>query len=255
MFGAARLNDSSACIACGATAPDATASGNVRTNARGAVRMGDHGTYPQCCAKKAPVRWTATTGAATVLVNGDPAVALTHTTTQFGGRGAMVAGSANVFVGGASTSMEEMARADALKMIDKGIASLDRWNEEDRRHFKEWFGTDSEWARQFMRRRMQLMRDQLLSEDFAVGSKEDNYAHVYKVGKTVYLDERFWTAPRMGEDSRAGTLLHETSHFYGAGGTDDVVYGRRGCRALARKDPSGAMRNADSHEYWLETLP
>ncbi len=140
-------------------------------------------------------------------------------------------------------------------MIDKAALSLDRWNAEDRAHFKEWFGSDSEEARQRMRARLRKMRAKLLEEDLVVGSFESNYAHVWPLGNTVNLDERFWTAPRTGEDSRAGTLVHETSHFWSAAGTQDHAYGRPKCRRLAAEHPDKAMNNADSYEYWMETLP
>lgn len=255
MLGASRIGDPSICTSCGAVGPADVASGNVQSNALGALCMGDRGLYPRCCDKQSPVKWIASTGAATVWINKEPAVALSHTTTRVGGRGAMLEGSANVFVGGASISMEEMGRADALAMIDKGLRSLDRWNAEDRRRFREWFGTDSEEARQRMREHMLKMRDKLLREELVVGSEEGPYAHVFPWGNTVNLDGRFWTAPRTGEDSRAGTIVHETSHFSDAGGTKDHAYGRSACRTLANTDPAKAQNNADSHEYWLETLP
>lgn len=254
MLPASRLYDTSTCTSCAALAPAARAADDVQTNGLGALRLGDGGKYPQCCTKPA-VPWVATAGAATVLINNEPATAMTLTTTHLGGRGALLVGSGDVFVGGALVTMEELARADAVAMLDKGLRSLERWNEEDRKHFKEWFGTDAEWARELMRKRLELMREKLLQAELAQGSRAGTYAHVYPFTNTVNLDERFWTASRTGEDSRAGTLVHETSHFWGAGGTDDVVYGRPGCRALAKQSPSKALNNADSHEYWLETLP
>jgi hypothetical protein len=51
-----------------------------------------------------------------------------------------------------------------------------------------------------------------------------------------------------------GTLYHETSHFDIVANTDDVVYGQSGCRDLALSDPSKAVTNADSHEYFCESL-
>jgi peptidyl-Lys metalloendopeptidase len=181
-------------------------------------------------------------------------VALTHAELHAGKAGALILGSPDVLVGGASISMEELARADALAMIDKGLASLDRWNEQDRAAFKAWFGTDSEEARQLVRGHLLLMRGKLSKVDFAVGEK-NQWAHVFPLGNTVNLDNWFWKSPRFGEDSRSGTVVHETSHFLEAAGTRDVVYGRKACRALAAKDPDKALTNADSHEYWLETLP
>jgi uncharacterized Zn-binding protein involved in type VI secretion len=254
MLPASRHQDASMCASCAAVAPAARAAANVHTNARGALRLGDGGSYTQCCTKPA-VPWVATAGAATVLINNEPAAAMSLATTHVGGRGALIGGSGNVLVGGAVITTGELARVDALAMIDKGLQSLDRWNTEDRRHFKEWFGTDSEWARELMRERLLQMREKLLHEELVPGTKTGTYAHVYPFTNTVNLDARFWSAPRTGADSRAGTLIHETSHFWGAGGTDDIVYGQPGCKTLAKQSPSKALNNADNHEYWLETLP
>jgi len=71
----------------------------------------------------------------------------------------------------------------------------------------------------------------------------------------VYLCGAFWTAPDTGTDSRAGTLIHESSHFTAHGGTDDWVYGQAACKDLAIHNPSRAIDNADSHEYFAENHP
>jgi hypothetical protein len=66
---------------------------------------------------------------------------------------------------------------------------------------------------------------------------------------------RLWSAPRTGTDSRAGTLIHEVSHFNVVAGTDDIVYGQAGAKSLAASDPNGAINNADNHEYFAENTP
>lgn len=255
MKAASRLADESCCAKCGVIGQAKTAASNVQSEGKGALRLEDQGESPLCCFLAATVPWVVTEGAATVFINGQPAAGLSHTTTHVGAQGALIQASATVFLGGPSITMEEMARADALAMIDKAALSLERWNASDRAHFKEWFGSDSEEARNLMRERLRKMRAKLLEEELVVGSDEDKYAHVWPLGNTVNLDGHFWTAPRTGEDSRAGTVVHETSHFWSAGGTRDHAYGRTKCRALASEDPDKAINNADSNEYWMETLP
>ncbi len=58
-----------------------------------------------------------------------------------------------------------------------------------------------------------------------------------------------------GTDSKAGTLVHEMSHFNVVASTDDVVYGQTGAKNLAFSNPEDAIRNADSHEYFAENTP
>ncbi|KAG8738136.1 hypothetical protein FRC10_007258 [Ceratobasidium sp. 414] len=65
----------------------------------------------------------------------------------------------------------------------------------------------------------------------------------------IYLCDAFWRAPLIGEDSRAGTIVHENSHFTVNGGTRDWVYGQPKCQELAQDNPDEAIQNADSHEY------
>ncbi|KAF9502286.1 zincin [Pleurotus eryngii] len=56
----------------------------------------------------------------------------------------------------------------------------------------------------------------------------------------VTLCGAFWNALATGTDSKAGTIVHESSHFTVNGGTEDIVY---------------AIMNADSHEYFAESNP
>jgi peptidyl-Lys metalloendopeptidase len=68
----------------------------------------------------------------------------------------------------------------------------------------------------------------------------------------VCLCNAFWSAPATGTDSKAGTLIHETSHFTVVAGTQDYVYGQSACKSLAISGPNKAINNADSHEYFAE---
>ncbi|KDQ08523.1 hypothetical protein BOTBODRAFT_191668 [Botryobasidium botryosum FD-172 SS1] len=85
---------------------------------------------------------------------------------------------------------------------------------------------------------------------------KDVYAYVYpnKFGE-IYLCPAFWNAPARGTDSKAGTLIHESSHFTMNGGTKDVAYGQPHCKSLAQSNPAQAVMNADSHEYFAENIP
>ena len=82
------------------------------------------------------------------------------------------------------------------------------------------------------------------------------YAYVYSNQPyTIYLCSVFWTAPATGTDSKAGTLVHEMSHFTVVAGTNDNAYGQTACKKLAQKSPRKAVDNADSHEYFAENNP
>jgi peptidyl-Lys metalloendopeptidase len=91
---------------------------------------------------------------------------------------------------------------------------------------------------------------------FNCGCDEDVYAYVYPTRPyEIFLCKLFWRASLTGTDSRSGTIVHEVSHFNVVAGTDDYVYGQPGCKNLAINDPSDAIANADSHEYFAENTP
>ncbi len=82
------------------------------------------------------------------------------------------------------------------------------------------------------------------------------YAYVFaNQPYRIYLCNAFWAAPNTGTDSRAGTIIHELSHFTVVAGTSDFVYGQTAARNLASTNPSRAVRNADNHEYFSENTP
>ena len=79
------------------------------------------------------------------------------------------------------------------------------------------------------------------------------YAYVFSNRPyEIHLCNAFWNAPASGIDSKAGTLVHEMSHFDVTAGTSDWVYGVSGSQNLAITDPSRATDNADNHEYYAE---
>ena len=86
--------------------------------------------------------------------------------------------------------------------------------------------------------------------------KRNIYAYVYPDQPyKIYVCGAFWAAPATGTDSKAGTLVHEMSHFTVVAGTDDWAYGQSAAKALAISDPAKALDNADSHEYFAENTP
>jgi peptidyl-Lys metalloendopeptidase len=88
------------------------------------------------------------------------------------------------------------------------------------------------------------------------GCNQSYFAYVFpNQPYEIYVCKSFWTASLTGTDSKAGTLVHEMSHFDVVANTDDVVYGQSGAKSLATRDPAAAGRNADSHEYFSENTP
>lgn len=88
------------------------------------------------------------------------------------------------------------------------------------------------------------------------GCNQSYYAYVYPTRPyEIFVCRAFWNAPTTGTDSKAGTLIHEMSHFNVVAGTDDHVYGQSGAKSLAISNPDNALDNADNHEYFAENTP
>ena len=82
------------------------------------------------------------------------------------------------------------------------------------------------------------------------------YAYVYPAQPyKIYVCNAFWSAPTTGTDSKAGTLVHEMSHFNVVAATDDHAYGQSAAKSLATSSPTRALDNADNHEYFAENTP
>lgn len=164
---------------------------------------------------------------------------------------------------------------DALiGMLRSRLDDLERWDRSAQAAFKKAFGTTDVADRQMIRERVERMLalcERLTPEDNFKPADPDEYldrgldpAAVYASvrpkdpGHVITLGEKFWWAPPTGQDSRAGTLGHELSHFLDIGATvdefpgDPVPYGLPAARALARRDSSKALMHADSFEYWVE---
>ncbi|KIM23489.1 hypothetical protein M408DRAFT_77490, partial [Serendipita vermifera MAFF 305830] len=71
----------------------------------------------------------------------------------------------------------------------------------------------------------------------------------------IHLCNQYIQAEVAGTDSKAGTIVHESSHFTLNGGTKDLAYGQTRAQALAVSNSTGATMNADSHEYFAENSP
>jgi uncharacterized Zn-binding protein involved in type VI secretion len=145
------------------------------------------------------------------------------------------------------------ALADAIAALDKRIGDLDAWDDATAASFRKWFGADDAASRAAIRERMQKTRDLLAGytlDNF--GPDDDAYAYVYPDDdQKIYLGEAFEGAPETGRDSRAGTLVHEASHFDTIAGTDDHAYGEQDSAHLAQGGNLG-MDNADSFEFFVE---
>jgi peptidyl-Lys metalloendopeptidase len=125
--------------------------------------------------------------------------------------------------------------------------------------YTTWFGAFSSAGWTTARSHFVAIADAFATKPITVqcGCKQKNvYAFVNpNQPYIITVCGAFWPAPAIGTDSKAGTLVHEMSHFNVVASTNDNAYGQTACRALAQSDPAGALDNADSHEYFAENTP
>jgi peptidyl-Lys metalloendopeptidase len=125
--------------------------------------------------------------------------------------------------------------------------------------FTTWFGSYSSTRWNTVKSHYTAIQSAYATRplSFDCGCKQKNvYAYVYPTQPyTIYLCGVFWQVPVSGTDSKGGTLIHEMSHFNAVASTDDWAYGQTACRSLATSNPTNAVDNADSHEYFAENNP
>lgn len=152
------------------------------------------------------------------------------------------------------------AVVDAKQMLLNSRAQVAAWDDKTKAEARRWFGDDSPEVQQKMLDRIDKQITKLSSMgdanfERANAMNRDAYAYVYPNDDTkIYLGDPFWRAPATGKDSKAGTLVHEMSHYKSVSGTSDHAYGEQNCEDLAIADPEAAQDNADSFEYFMEHM-
>lgn len=123
--------------------------------------------------------------------------------------------------------------------------------------YTKWFGTYSATIYSTLKSNFTKIADALNNKTvtYHCDCTDSAYAWVYpNQPYNIHLCNAFWNAPTSGTDSKGGTIIHELSHFDIVGNTDDLAYGQTAAAKLA-KQPTRAIKNADSHEYFAENTP
>ena len=124
--------------------------------------------------------------------------------------------------------------------------------------YRTWFGAYTSSRLATVKSHFSAIKTALASKPitFDCGCTGNYYAYVYPTKPyKIYVCRAFWTAPATGRDSRAGTVVHEVSHFNVVAKTQDYVYGATAAKNLALTSPTKAVKNADNHEYFAEDQP
>ena len=167
------------------------------------------------------------------------------------------------FVGCSNTRSSEIRTAvtSAESYASNALSYLDADTRGPR--YTTWFGTYTASRYSTVRNHFSSISDAVSHQSLEFDCSTcpgTPYADAFAYVQTnqpyrIYLCSAFWAAPNTGTDSRAGTIIHELSHFTVVAGTSDYAYGQSAASTLARTRPSRAVRNADNHEYFSENTP
>ena len=143
----------------------------------------------------------------------------------------------------------------------------------DTPEFRRWFGPYSKENAEVVRASFKSIFTAIRDEDLKVvcaniGEEDCDasmYANVWRHDPYVInLCPAFFSMPaihvypntsaQMENGTRAGTIIHEMSHFDIVAGTDDICYTRSACSQLAEFDRQVLIRNADSYQYFAEDI-
>lgn len=173
--------------------------------------------------------------------------------------GASPLAATNSFVSCNNTRQSQLvtARNSSVSYANNAKSYLDAGTTGSR--YTWWFGSYTSSRYSTVRSHFTNIASALSSQPYTFNcscSDSGTYAYVYPTQPyKVWLCGAFWSAPNTGTDSRAGTLIHETSHFNVVAGTDDWAYGQTAAHNLALSNPARAVDNADNHEYFAENTP
>jgi hypothetical protein len=139
--------------------------------------------------------------------------------------------------------------------------------------FTRWFGRYNAKSGEVVRRNLKAVVKALRSEKVTAVCHNtgedlcdgDTFAFVDKdVPYRVHVCPTFFVMDTMkdltfdsvteGNGTRAGTLIHEVSHFTVVADTEDICYSRGDCTEMALDDPLGTLINADSYQYFAEDV-
>jgi Lysine-specific metallo-endopeptidase len=173
------------------------------------------------------------------------------------------------------TQIANAARYTASAQTDIAVGKLTKFDAPTKALLKRWFGKDDAATRDQVKSVLiqskgwmdkvvfycQYQSDKITVEELVMPSgqiimvdgAEGLFAYVRPSDMTrMVLGLAFFKAPEVGHDSRFGTIIHEMTHYWLTGNTDDHAVGLGASLALAKSDTARALQNADSYQYFVE---
>ena len=161
---------------------------------------------------------------------------------------------------GPNLEIAQAVMEDAKQGLDHAIKSLENPKSDDVDRLLRWFGVASSSTAEAVRQRFINIRAFTDGAVFLCSNTThpelgDVYAYVRSDKSfAIVLGIPFFKAPHSGFNSKMGIMIHEMSHFYLSGATNDPAYGVSESEKLAKENPIAAQKNADNYEYYVESL-
>jgi len=160
----------------------------------------------------------------------------------------------------------EKARFNAFDALSAATVQITSQNGAYRTWFGRWDAVRAKLVRSTisaLKNHIRTSKITYVCERNGVASCDGStYAFVYPNDpSTIYLCNLYFDLPNLSDatflevfnsGTRAGTIIHEMSHYDIVGGTNDNCYNRDVCSDFARSSPNGAAHNADSFQYFAE---
>jgi hypothetical protein len=159
-----------------------------------------------------------------------------------------------------------------IELLKVRKSQLEDWSDSIKRRMKIWIGDESEYARGILTRRIERIQKiipTLKHQNFVRATSNKNKASNYATVRAyvypddtlpfIYTGTGFAQMPARSysdlDATRCGIIFHELSHLRIAGGSDgstlDHAYFRGDCLSQAKRDPSKALFNADSFQFFM----
>ena len=160
----------------------------------------------------------------------------------------------------------EKARFNAFDALSAATVQITRENGA----YRTWFGRWDAVRAKFVRTTISSLKNHIrtskityVCQSYGSGACDGGtYAYVYPTDSaTIYLCPPYFELPVLSDatflevfnsGTRAGTIIHEMSHYDVVGGTNDNCYNRDVCSEFAINSPNQAAHNADSFQYFAE---
>ena len=160
----------------------------------------------------------------------------------------------------------EKARFNAFDALSAATVQITPQNGAYRTWFGNWDAVRAKFVRttvSALKHHIRTSKITFVCESPGGGTCDSGtYAFVYpNDSSTMYLCDPYFDLPSLSDatflevfnsGTRAGTIIHEMSHYEEVGGTSDHCYNRDVCSDFARTSPNRAAHNADSFQYFAE---